>query len=419
MKKNLILTFLFLLTGTVLVFSQNSGKLMPQMVHVEGGDFVMGDNNGTRDEQPEHKVTITNFYFGKYEVTNMDFKRFVDATGYLTDAEQPDSVNFKHGLPPRGANNGTWRVDSKGLPFPASDSMKPVGNVSWNDALAYLNWLSKETGKKFRLPTEAEWAYAARGGKLSKGYKYAGGNNADEVAWYLKNSGYKSHNIGQKMPNELGIHDLSGNNKEWCSDWFGDTYYKVSPAVDPMGPDHGKNRVMRGGSWGSDEKWLRISYRSEAYPYNSALDFGFRPALTDEEAVKKATEKVPEKTPEVNILKDLDTKGFVDIYGIYFDVAKYKVKPESYPVIDQIFTYMNENPTLRIMIEGHTDNTGSDAKNQTLSEQRANAIKEALVKKGIDASRLETIGYGESKPITDNATAEGRTQNRRVTIKKL
>jgi len=419
MKNYSNIIFLVLAMAVFQGFSQGSSNVMPQMVHVEGGEFIMGDNNGTKDEQPAHKVTVTCFYFGKYEVTNMDFKRFVDATGYKTDAEQPDSVNFKHGLPPRGANNGTWRVDSKGLPFPASDSMKPVGNISWNDAVAYLNWLSKETGKQFRLPTEAEWAYAARGGNKSKGYWFAGGNNADEVAWYVKNSGYKSHNIGQKMPNELGIHDLSGNNKEWCSDWFGDTYYKVSPAADPKGPDHGKNRVMRGGSWGSDEKWLRISYRSEAYPYNSALDFGFRPALTDEEAVKKATEKVPEKTPEENILKDLDTKGFIDVYGIYFDVNKYKVKPESFAVIDQMAKYLQENPKMRIMIEGHTDNTGKDQANQALSEKRANAIKEELVRKGIDSNRLETIGYGAAKPIADNATPQGRTQNRRVTIKKL
>lgn len=96
----------------------------------------MGNNQGNKDEQPEHQVTLTSFYFGKYEVTYSDFKRFVEATGYKTDAEQPDSITFKHGMPPRGANNGTWNMDAKGMPVPPSDSMKPVGNVSYNDALA-------------------------------------------------------------------------------------------------------------------------------------------------------------------------------------------------------------------------------------------------------------------------------------------
>jgi formylglycine-generating enzyme required for sulfatase activity len=376
---------------------------------------MMGDDNGNVDEKPVHKVTVTSFYFGKYEVTNKDFKTFVDATGYISDAEQPDSVNFKHGLPPRGVATGTWKADSKGTPVPPSDSMKPVGNISWNDAVAYLNWLSKETGKKFRLPTEAEWEYAAKGGNKSKGYKYVGGNNLDEVAWYIANSESRPHTIGLKLPNELGIYDMAGNSREWCSDWYGASYYKISPEMDPPGPEMGKTRVLRGGSWGSQEERMRITFRNEAFPYNSAGDFGFRPAITDEEAVKRAQEKPKED----NVMKDLDTKGFVDIYGIYFDINKYVVKPESYAIIDQIVKYLQDNPKTRIMIEGHTDNTGNDKANQTLSEKRSKAIKDAIVKKGIDAGRLETIGYGASKPIADNKTAEGRTQNRRVTIKKL
>jgi outer membrane protein OmpA-like peptidoglycan-associated protein len=304
-------------------------------------------------------------------------------------------------------------MDSKGMPVPPSDSLKPVGNISWYDALEYLKWLSRETGKQFRLPTEAEWEYAAKGGNKSKGYKYAGGNNLDEVAWFVGNSDKRGHNIGQKMPNELGICDMTGNSREWCSDWYSETYYKVSPEVDPQGPDFGKNRVLRGGSWGSEEGRMRISYRNQGYPYNSALDFGFRPAMADEAAVKKAAE------PKTDLMKDLDTKGFVDIYGIYFDVNKYVVRPESYPVIEQIAVYLRENPKTRIMIEGHTDNSGNDKLNQTLSENRAKAIKDELVRKGIDPSRLETMGYGASKPVADNKTAAGRTQNRRVTIKKL
>ncbi len=119
------------------------------------------------------------------------------------------------------------------------------------------------------------------------------------------------------------------------------------------------------------------------------------------------------------LLKDLDTKGFIDVYGINFDIGKSMVKAESYPIIDQITNYLKEHENMRIMIEGHTDNTGKEDMNQTLSEKRAQAIKDEIVKRGVDAGRMETLGYGASKPIADNKTAAGRTQNRRVTIKKI
>jgi formylglycine-generating enzyme required for sulfatase activity len=418
MIKKLIYTILAILTGITVINAQQNSPTMPAMVHVEGGSYLMGNNKGNKDEQPEHKVTVISFYFGKYEVTFQDFKKFVDATGYVTESEKPDSANFKHGLSPRAKNTGTWNMYPSGVPVPPADSLKPVTNISWNDANAYLAWLSKGTGKQFRLPTEAEWEFAAKGGTKTKGYKYSGSNFLDDVAWYIKNSGRQAHTIGSKMPNELGIHDLSGNMREWCSDWYSETWYKVSPEQDPKGPDMGENKVLRGGAWGSEEGRMRVTYRNSAFPYNAAVDFGFRPAMTDEEAVKKASEKPVEK-PVDHILKDLDTKGFVDVYGINFDIGKSKVKPESYPIIAQISSYMQENPKLRIMIEGHTDNQGSDALNQKLSENRAKAIKAEIVKKGIPSDRMETIGYGASKPIADNKTAEGRTQNRRVTIKKL
>ncbi|MCX6268937.1 MAG: SUMF1/EgtB/PvdO family nonheme iron enzyme [Bacteroidetes bacterium] len=395
-------------------YAQKPNVYDPPMIHVEGGTFLMGNENGNSDEKPAHKVTVNSFYFGKYEVTFSDFKKFIDATGYLTDAEQPDTFRLKNGLPPRGINNGTWKMDSKGILVSLSDTMKPVGNVSWNDATAYLGWLSKATGKKFRLPTEAEWEYAAKGGDKSKGYKYVGGNNLNEVAWYGGNSDNKSHNIGLKMPNELEIYDMAGNIREWCSDWYGETYYKTSTADNPAGPDRGKQRVLRGGSWGSEEGRMRISYRNYEFPYNSALGFGFRPAITDEAAIKKAAPK-----PADDLMKDFDSKGFIDIYGINFDIGKATVKAESFPVIEQITSYLKEHPQVRIMIEGHTDNTGKDASNMTLSDKRAQSIKAEIIKLGIDAGRMETKGFGSSKPIADNKTAAGRTQNRRVTIKKL
>jgi hypothetical protein len=305
-------------------------------------------------------------------------------------------------------------MDMNGNPVNLQDTLKPVGNVSWNDAMEYCKWLSRETGKQFRLPTEAEWEYAAKGGPRSKGYTYAGGNNLDEVAWYRENSRAYVHSVGQKKANELGLYDMAGNVREWCYDWYGDTYYQTSPEENPAGPDRGTRRVLRGGSFGSDAERMRISYRNQEFPYNSALDFGFRIVIPGERVVKAEPPKKDE-----GLLKDLDTKGFIDIYGINFDIGKATVKPESFPIIDQIVTYLDNHPQMRIVIEGHTDNTGSVSLNQTLSEKRAQSIKAEIVKRGIDPGRMETIGYGSSKPVADNGTAAGRTQNRRVTIKKL
>jgi formylglycine-generating enzyme required for sulfatase activity len=414
MKKVKLILFVFMVAGTTVIYSQNAGIPKPSMVSVEGGTFTMGNNSGSADERPEHKLTMNNFELGKYEVTFNEFKRFVDATGYVTDAERPDTVRLKSGFPPRGINNGTWKMDSKGVPVPLSDTAKPVGNISWFDAMEYCKWLSKITGKNFRLPTEAEWEYAAKGGVKSKVTMYVGGNNLEEVAWYVGNSDKHVHTGGLKLPNEIGIYDMAGNLREWCSDWYGESYYQVSPPENPAGPERGARRILRGGSWGSEKDRMRISYRNNEFPYNSALDFGFRVAIPGE-APKTAL------APATNndLLKDLDTKGFIDVYGINFDIGKSKVKPESYPIIDQITNYLKENPKTRIVIEGHTDNTGKEAANQTLSENRAESIKAEIVKRGIDAGRMETKGYGASKPIADNKTAAGRTQNRRVTIKKL
>ncbi len=414
MKKNLLLLITVLLTGCGLIFAQNPPVKMPFMVNIEGGTFKMGNQAGNNDEKPVHSVTLNSFSLGKYEVTFAEFKKFIDAAGYKTDAEQTDSSRHKHGLLPRGVYNGTWNKTMHGKPLPLSDSLKPVGNVSWNDAMAYCEWLRSVTGKKFRLPTEAEWEYAASGGVKSKHFKYAGSNNLNEVAWYLQNSDRKAHVVGQKMANELDLYDMAGNHREWCSDWYGENYYKTSPGDNAAGPDMGTNRVLRGGSWGSNADRMRFTYRNKDLPYNSALDFGFRVAISGEPVVKKV---VPQTTN--TLMNELDTKGFIDIYGINFDIGKAVVKAESFPVIDQIVSYLKESPKVRIMIEGHTDNTGKEALNLSLSDKRAQCIKAEIVKRGIDAGRLETKGFGASKPMADNKTAAGRTQNRRVTIKKL
>lgn len=153
----------------------------------------------------------------------------------------------------------------------------PVEQVSWTDAQAFCRKLSRMTGRKYVLPTEAQWEYAARGGVKSKGYKYCGGDTLGQVAWYLDNSGYETHAVGQKLPNELGIYDMSGNVWEWCQDKFDS--YGSEAEKDPLGAGDTEFRVLRGGSWGSDARKYRVTGRHELSPGTSYSGTGFRLVL--------------------------------------------------------------------------------------------------------------------------------------------
>jgi len=207
---------------------------LTNMVWVEGGTFQMGSNSGDSDEKPVHTVTVKGFWISKYEVTQAEYSRVM------------------------GTNPSNFKCDDC-----------PVENVSWNDAVEY----AKRVGG--RLPTEAEWEYAARGGNKSRGYQYSGSDNLDEVSWYWNNSGSRTHPVGQKKPNELGIYDMSGNVKEWCVDSYGSNYYSKSPVNNPQGPQSTGSRVLRGGSWNGSVDGCRVSYRSLNVDYRSKCD-GFR-----------------------------------------------------------------------------------------------------------------------------------------------
>jgi len=212
----------------------------PEMVLVEGGTFKMGSNDDYDDEQPIHEVTLSDFYIGKYPVTQAQWQAVM-------------GKNPSH--------------------FKGCDDC-PVEKVSWEYVQEFIKKLNAKTGKNYRLPTEAEWAYAARGGKQSKGYKYAGSDNLDEVGWYYDNSSNKTHPVGQKKPNELGIYDMSGNVWEWCADWYG--AYPSEPQTNPTGPAKGDRRVLRGGSWSGNDLNCRVAYRSRSNPNFRDLNFGFR-----------------------------------------------------------------------------------------------------------------------------------------------
>ncbi len=220
-----------------------------EMVWVSGGTFTMGatseqGSDAFDSEKPAHSVTLSGYYIGKYEVTQAQWKAVM------------------------GNNPSYFKGDNL-----------PVEQVSWNDVQEFIRKLNQQTGKSYRLPTEAEWEYAARGGSNSRGYKYSGSNNIGSVAWYDGNSGNTTHAVGTKSPNELGIYDMSGNVYEWCQDWYGSSYYSNSPQRNPQGPASGSDRVCRGGSWIYSARGFRVSFRDYYSPVIRSYDLGFRLVL--------------------------------------------------------------------------------------------------------------------------------------------
>ena len=229
-------------------------RLIDNMVEVKGGTFMMGatssrsrnsssnyDSDAESDESLVHSVRLSDYSIGKCEVTQ----------------EERIAV--------MGNNPSDYKGDNK-----------PVEQVSWNDCQEFIKKLNLLTGLQFRLPTEAEWEYAARVGRKSQGYKYSGSNNIDDVAWYGDNSSGTTHQVGTKRPNELGIYDMSGNVWEWCSDWYSDSYYWSSPTTNPTGPTTGYRRVNRGGDWYDDAQYCRVSDRGNHGPAYHNDGIGFR-----------------------------------------------------------------------------------------------------------------------------------------------
>jgi len=224
------------------------GNVEIEMVLVRGGTFMMGCSgrnagNCEKDEKPAHRVTVGDFYIGKYEVTQRQWTQVM------------------------GSNPSHFKGDDL-----------PVGKVSWFDVQQFIERLNSATGKKYRLPTEAEWEFAARGGVKSNGFAFSGSNNPNDVARYKNNSGGKCHAVGGMGSNELGIYDMSGNVWEWVNDWSAN--YGSYDARDPAGPAGGSNRVLRGGSWPYDPHYCRVSYRNGSAPGNRGADVGFRLAVS-------------------------------------------------------------------------------------------------------------------------------------------
>jgi len=222
-------------------------EIASNMLLVTGGSFKMGNAKGAPSENPVHTVRLKNFYISKFEVTQDQWETVMgNDPGY-----------FKN-CPPC-----------------------PVENISWDDAIRFVKRLNELTGKHYRLPTEAEWEYAAKGGNETAHRQYSGSNILNDVAWYNGNSGRKTHPIGTKMPNELGIYDMTGNVWEWCNDWYGETYYASSPADNPQGPAKGELHVLRGGSWFDFDLECRTTYRFRPLKDYRKYIIGFRLAMDE------------------------------------------------------------------------------------------------------------------------------------------
>ena len=288
------------------------------MVKLPGGSYQMGSDGyfttpyGPKEfpeEAPLRQVSVKGFWIDETEVTNDQFAAFVEETGYVTFAEReakPEDFplearaslpqgKFRQGaiffsVPKtfegdpndEGAYLQWWRWDPSAnwrQPGGEGSSIEgkgdhPVVCIDHEDALAYAKWAGK------RLPTEAEWEYAARGGPRQSGTDYAGSNDLSSVGWYDDNSGDKTQPVGGKEPNALGLYDMSGNVWEWCLDRYADNYYRMSPSSNPRGPASGIFRVLRGGSWYNSASYCRVARRGGGDPSYRILNRGFRVVLS-------------------------------------------------------------------------------------------------------------------------------------------
>lgn len=250
-----------------------------ELILVRGGTYRMGDftGRGISQEQPAHTVAVGDFYLGRTEVTVSQYRSFAAATGYRTEAERSGGVLDIDPVMRTPVRRAGVSWSSPG--FPQQDD-GPVVWVTWNDAAEFTRWLARASGRPYRLPTEAEWEFAAR--ERGRDLSWSGTadpERAGDFVWSAENSGATTHPVGTKAPNALGFHDLCGNVWEWCLDW--QTAYEAAPEpqVDPRGPPEGRYRALRGGSWRVGREVARTTYRNGYRPDYAHGSIGFRVAL--------------------------------------------------------------------------------------------------------------------------------------------
>ena len=316
----------FMASGCTAVQSSNSGTVQTEsdiirnetdamqieMVFVEGGTFIMGCTFEQRDvcpddEKPAHLVTLSDFNIGKYPVTQAQWKSVMGTMG------------------------SDWKFKGESL---------PVDQVAWEEVQEFIKRLNKVTGRNYRLPTEAEWEYAARGGNESRGYKYSGSNNMDEVAWYGGDFKDSPHSVGTKKANELGIHDMSGNVYEWVNDWM-QYYYTSIPQTNPQGPASGDSRVVRGGSW-YDSAGSRVSSRGGDSVSYLVRGIGFRLAYGDQTDVSLSNAHTEDYVPQLKAVCEPDARTIVEKF-FQFDFHGYRLSSKGHEAIWKL-TWKNGEP---------------------------------------------------------------------------
>ena len=395
-------------------------SLSEDMIYIEGGTFWMGSDSEESygDEKPIHKVTLSPFYICRYEVTQVLWQAVMDS----------NPSNFK-------------------------DDRRPVEQVSWDDCQAFIRKLNQLTGKEYRLPTEAEWEYAARGGNKSKGYKFSGSNNIDEVAWYTKTTNDDgTHLIGQKQPNELGLYDMSGNVWEWCRDRYDS--YDNSEQINPRGSENGSNYVYRGGGYNSDTRNCRVFRRNRFRSPFRYVNLGFRLAMSVDRATIKSDDVIkrpprilpPKKFENLGILvldgsgsmeemtarsiskaetvtmalNDLFSrcKGSINKYNFSFAIVNYdhrsivKMKPTPVKDVDDHGDY---NPMESLGGGTYISEGLKDAKiiaEDFLSQTQGGGglprhVVVMILTDGVDMTQAETISLAHSLRQMDNVTVAG------------
>lgn len=282
---------MFCIIGFIMQLNGQNVKV-PEMVFIKGGTFIMGNTQGKNDEKPEHRVSVSDFYIGKFEVTIKEFREFVISSGYITSSETSSQANSIYPIlsihPVNYARiytgdkwqnkaNLSFKYDESGDLCLKEDSLLPVIYISYNDASSYCRWLSKKANHKFRLPTEAEWEYAASSGGKCHPYTFSN----DSISFHKENiavgPGKYGHRlkIGSYSPNLFGLYDMGGNVREWCFDAYYSDMYKSKKQDNPRNIS-GSDKIIRGGSWFTQLKESRITYRNYEIETYSDSQTGFR-----------------------------------------------------------------------------------------------------------------------------------------------
>lgn len=251
------------------------------LILVNSGSFLMGTSEEIVKDMIIEKYRETGFNNEEIELLIQD----IDLYDYYGEIQHKVSLTNDYYISKYPVTQEQWKAVMNDNPSSFEGADKPVETVSWFDVQDFIRQLNRLTNKEFRLPTEAEWEFAARGGNKSNNYIYSGSNDVFEVAWFDRNSYFKglehpefgARPVGQKKPNELGIYDMSGNVFEWCQDWYG--VFSAEPKIDPAGSSSGNRRVIRGGSWFDDSEHCRVDYRASYDPNRKLNDLGFRLVL--------------------------------------------------------------------------------------------------------------------------------------------